>query len=235
MTPLNQIVSIRRRFLRSVNIARDQKRPQGLDGYILTPLILQTLIQLTESLITNTTDRAFTLTGPYGTGKSSFALFLFQLLQNRNGYAWELVRQADHKVANLLWNNIFGHDNSTHGILVIPITSRRASITNLLADAFDELEIPLREQISPQIESLRTCKDSKTSIRLIEKITTLAIQSGYKGLFLIFDELGKVFEEAYFNKKDVDIYLLQDLAEAASRSGNKPLLILGMLHQSFGN
>ena len=40
MTPLNQIVSIRRRFLRSVNIARDQKRPQGLDGYILTPLII---------------------------------------------------------------------------------------------------------------------------------------------------------------------------------------------------
>lgn len=36
MTPLNKIISVRRRFLRSVNIARDLKRAKGLDGYIIT-------------------------------------------------------------------------------------------------------------------------------------------------------------------------------------------------------
>ena len=79
MTLLNKIISVRRRFLRSVNIARDQKRAKGLEGYIITPLVLQTLAQISDSFTQNVTDRAFTLTGPYGTGKSSFGLLLYHL------------------------------------------------------------------------------------------------------------------------------------------------------------
>ena len=74
MTALNQIIRVRRRFLRSVNIARDKKRAKGLEGYIITPLVLQTLVQISDSFTQTITDRAFTLTGPYGTGKSSFGL-----------------------------------------------------------------------------------------------------------------------------------------------------------------
>ena len=58
MTPLNKIISVRRRFLRSVNIARDQKRAKGLEGYIITPLVLQTLAQISDSFTQNITDRA---------------------------------------------------------------------------------------------------------------------------------------------------------------------------------
>ena len=115
------------------------------------------------------------------------------------------------------------------------MTARRASVATLLAETFDELDIPLRDQIAPQVEALRDCKDSKTAIRLVEEIAELAVKDDYNGLFFIFDEFGKVFEEAYFNKKETDINLLQDLSEAASRSEKNPILFLGMLHQSFGN
>ena len=235
MTLLNKIISVRRRFLRSVNIARDQKRANGLEGYIITPLVLQTLAQISDSFTQNVTDRAFTLTGPYGTGKSSFGLLLYHLLQDLGGYAWDQLRAVDKDFAQNLWNTVFGVDGSKCGFLVLPVTARRASVATLLAETFDELEIPLRDQITPQVEALRVCKDSKTAIRLVEEIAELAVKDDYKGLFFIFDEFGKVFEEAYFNKKETDINLLQDLSEAASRSEKNPILFLGMLHQSFGN
>lgn len=235
MTPLNKIISVRRRFLRSVNIARDQKRAKGLEGYIITPLVLQTLAQISDSFTQNITDRAFTLTGPYGTGKSSFGLLLYHLLQDQGGYAWDQLKAADKEFAKNLWNTVYGTDGSKCGFLVLPVTARRASVATLLAETFDELEIPLRDQIASQVEALRVCKDSKTAIRLVEEIAELAVKDDYKGLFFIFDEFGKVFEEAYFNKKETDINLLQDLSEAASRSEKNPILFLGMLHQSFGN
>ena len=233
MTLLNKMVHIRRRFLRSVNIVRDQKCNQGLEGYIITPLVLQTLSQIADSFTQNVTDRAFTITGPYGTGKSSFGLLLYHLLQFPEGCAWDQLRVADRKFADSLHQILFGRKKS--GYLVLPVTSRRASVATLLAEAFDALDIPLRDKISSSVEELKSCRDSKTAIRLVEKIAAYIVKEGYKGLFFIFDEFGKVFEEAYFNKKDTDINLLQDLAEAASRSADTPILFLGMLHQSFGN
>ena len=53
------------------------------------------------------------------------------------------------------------------------------------------------------------------------------------GILLILDELGKFLEFAAMYPDRQDIYLLQQLAEACSRSGNTPLFVLGILHQGF--
>jgi len=50
------------------------------------------------------------------------------------------------------------------------------------------------------------------------------------GLILFIDEMGKLLEAAA--QDGSDIYILQELAEAASRS-DKRLLIVGVLHQAF--
>ena len=50
-------------------------------------------------------------------------------------------------------------------------------------------------------------------------------------IFLVIDELGKYLEDAARNNND--IFILQELAELASRSGN--FILLGILHQSFSN
>ena len=53
------------------------------------------------------------------------------------------------------------------------------------------------------------------------------------GVLLILDELGKFLEFAAMYPDYQDIYFLQQLAEAASRSGDTPLFVLGLLHQGF--
>ena len=58
-------------------------------------------------------------------------------------------------------------------------------------------------------------------------------ESKGSGVLLIVDELGKFLEFAAMYPERQDIYLLQQLAEAASRSGDTPLFVLGLLHQGF--
>jgi len=75
--------------------------------------------------------------------------------------------------------------------------------------------------------------DSRGVLRRIESLIEIAGSSrGHRGILLIMDELGKALEHAARTPGE-DIYLLQELAELASRSGSQPLLLVGVLHQAF--
>ena len=76
---LATIVSVRQRFARSVNLERDAAQPD-LEGYILTARALDVITRVVAALRDNQADRAISITGPYGSGKSSLALFLALLL-----------------------------------------------------------------------------------------------------------------------------------------------------------
>jgi hypothetical protein len=53
------------------------------------------------------------------------------------------------------------------------------------------------------------------------------------GVLLVIDELGKLLEYAAQRPDTEDIFLLQRLAERASRSDDLPFLVLGLLHHGF--
>ena len=54
-----------------------------------------------------------------------------------------------------------------------------------------------------------------------------------KDLLLVVDELGKFLEYAAHDPEYGDLFVLQSLAEFATRSGQTPLLMLTILHQAF--
>ncbi|OIP01197.1 MAG: hypothetical protein AUJ96_17630 [Armatimonadetes bacterium CG2_30_66_41] len=73
-------LGVGRRFLRSVNLEQDcaQSGPNG--GYVVTANARQALDRVLEGLREGSPARAWTITGPYGAGKSAFAVFLTRLL-----------------------------------------------------------------------------------------------------------------------------------------------------------
>ena len=77
---LLNLVEVGRRFRRSVNLARDTGSPAALDGYLVTPAVRRALSQITGGIDDAEGDRAWSLIGPYGSGKSAFAVFLADLL-----------------------------------------------------------------------------------------------------------------------------------------------------------
>ena len=72
-------VGIARRYVRSIELERDFADPTALEGYVVTPTVLDTLQRILQGLAEDSTHRAFRITGPYGSGKSAFLLLLARL------------------------------------------------------------------------------------------------------------------------------------------------------------
>jgi hypothetical protein len=230
-----------KRFFRSVRISEDLADSEALRGYVITPQVRQVLSRLAVGLQPGATDRAWTLTGPYGSGKSAFTLFVAQLLRHPNppdNPAWQALKQHDPDLAER-----FFAITSGHALQPIPLTLRRASLGRSVLEGLHAwLEsLPVQSQTQPaknlaleleldlQLEQLDTRKVTNRVRAALEYACNL---EACGGLFLIFDELGKALEYAARQPSE-DIYLLQELTELASRSGERQLLIVGALHQAF--
>lgn len=79
MQKLADIVSVNTRFCRSININKDLNNADILSSFICPASSEIALINMAEHVFT-TKQSAFTWTGPYGSGKSSLALFLSALV-----------------------------------------------------------------------------------------------------------------------------------------------------------
>jgi len=105
------------------------------------------------------------------------------------------------------------------GWKAIALTGRRAP---LLVDLVEACRISLGWSKDKAGEAVR---DDRAFIAMLE-----AEAETRSGLLIILDELGKSFEHAV--AEGGDIHILQDLAERASRSDGR-IVLIGILHQSF--
>ena len=209
---LDKSVTVSRQFLRSVNLEADLGRSDALQGYICQDTASE-LIKTMAHHINRTHQRAFTWTGPYGGGKSSLALMLASIVSPNN----TLRHQAKGLLAQVIEGDVeLAWEASAEGWLVIPVVGKRESVITAISMALDKIN------------------NTKTK-RPKSKDTILRLQAEAElrkndGVLLVLDELGKFLESAAITGEDV--YFYQELAEAASRSNGK-LIIVGILHQAF--
>lgn len=226
-------LAISRRFLRSVNLARDCGAKSDVSGYIVTPSVRTALLRIVRGLSQGKIDRAFALTGPYGSGKSSFGLFLFHLLQSRTGTAWNLLREADAKLADEC-RRVVWPDKTGNGYAFLPATAGRQSVQTLLADAVDAFpDAPVR--VARLSRELRASRDAKDAVGIVEKIAAEFVKAGFRGILVVLDEFGLVFDNARLHPGETDVSILQELAETASRREDASIALVGILHQGFGD
>ncbi|NOT01204.1 MAG: hypothetical protein HOP29_11315 [Phycisphaerales bacterium] len=88
-------------------------------------------------------------------------------------------------------------------------------------------------RIATELESLSGTTPTKFLI-LIDKAVKYLVQGtpGAQGCLLILDEMGKFLEFAAADPEQSDVFLLQQMAEMASRP-HSDLSIVGVLHQDF--
>ncbi|MGB7439784.1 MAG: hypothetical protein WA919_01835 [Coleofasciculaceae cyanobacterium] len=77
--PLSQYFSLNRRYSRSINLERDLEQVEALEGYVPTERSVDSLRRILAGFKSEQTNRAWTLTSVYGTGKSAFAHYLISL------------------------------------------------------------------------------------------------------------------------------------------------------------
>jgi hypothetical protein len=207
---IGQTVQIARHYRRSIRIDFDIGRADALDGYVLTDTAKEALSIMSRQ-INETSDRAFTWTGPYGGGKSSLAVVLASALSSDG------VLRA--RANEILGNEVPGFQKafrvSSKGWLVVPVVGKRESIATETSKVLDAALAPASPHTPSQVAN---------------DLVALAESDRFDGVLLLVDEMGKFLEAAA--ARGEDIHFFQDLAEKAGRSKGR-LVIVGLLHQSF--
>ncbi len=222
-------IGIARRYVRAVDLARDYTDPDALDGYILTPSANDALQRVVRALAPTSTQRAFRVTGPYGSGKSSFAVLLAQLFSEG-----DLSEPAATKVAG----SVSGPVPSFEPVVLV---GRRTSFA-------DELLRTLRGACSPgaplEHEHFQEAanalllaresgdRDIRPALELLSSLAAHLRSERRRGILLLIDEMGRFVEYAAANPSTEDPSVFQQLAELASGPGDR-LAVIGLLHNRF--
>jgi hypothetical protein len=227
------LFDIQKRFIRSTHLERDFADHSALRGYVVTPPAQEGFERMLQGLNPKSGQRAWRITGDYGTGKSSFALALAHLLSDGGGLPLDVRKCVDFRSLGVKRPNL----------LPVLVTGTRAPLGEALRMALAKsLEESCIRGKPPQIiAKLRSPagkmpgdQDGSEEIELLLEAGRFLRSSGKAdGLVIILDEMGKFLEFAALHPDRQDIYLLQMLAEAASRSGDTPIFVVGLLHQGF--
>jgi len=246
MATLADHVSVVSRFARSANLERDVSRPEPLDGYVVTARALDVVERIATTAAADAAGGAWSITGPYGSGKSSLALLLdatFAEAGPTRDIAWGLVDEASSLVAERIREAHRCHDTQQSGFHRGLVTASREPLTHTVLRALHSAVLRAFGKIPsvsrfPAAKILRGAlgdvvsddprRTGPSPAALVEIARCLADDAP---LLLIIDEFGKNLE-AIRDGGDADPYLLQQLAEAGQGSG-VPIFILTLQHLSF--
>jgi len=202
---LASLLRIHPRHMRSVHLERDFSDSSSSLGYVLTPVASEALQRISTAFRKDSTQRAFRISGDYGSGKSAFGLALARISEGA-------VRALPRDLQPFCQRNHVQPRLATGDHEPLGTTVLRA------------MGIRLPRGSKPTTDEV---------LSKVRRAISQARAKGYKGVLLILDELGKNLEFAAQNPELDDIFLLQRLAEEAARSGDQPFIIVVMLHQGI--
>jgi len=221
-------------FRRSTRLERDGTSA-GLQGYIPTPRGLELLCQLLDALA-STDYKAFSLTGPYGSGKSSFAVFLSALFEPKcsdaHQAAMALLEAESSPLARSLRMMRERLEVTENGFVVIKITARRAPLLSILREAL----VSSLDQLAGLGDLQHRVRNILASEPLEERELVKAIKAicQERPVLLCIDEFGKALEWFSEHRSRLgDLYVLQQLIEQSEDRKGKPLALVTLQHLAF--
>ncbi|MEN3944235.1 hypothetical protein WJU23_23235 [Prosthecobacter sp. SYSU 5D2] len=230
---INKLLRISPRFLRSAQLERDFRDPEALGGYVLTQDTRAHLSRLLKGTRSVSGQRSWRVTGDFGSGKSSFALLLANLLSPSSS---DLPKHLRGLPVDM------GLTRSRRGFLPVLVTGSRQQMSMALLSALSNSlhqnidgrkKLKVRMAVDETLAAPKSNLDHRVIALLIQASAELRQHDLFDGVLVIIDELGKFLEYSALNPEKQDVYFLQQLGEASSRSGENCLFTVGLLHQGF--
>ncbi|MFZ0275191.1 MAG: hypothetical protein WAL34_25390, partial [Acidobacteriaceae bacterium] len=224
--------------LRSVNLERDSEAAD-IGPIHLGARVLDTLSRLAAAIDDPARTRAWSLTGPYGSGKSTIVLLIAALLGprgNRRSQAEGLVADVSPDLARRI--GAARDHMAPEGFVTATVTARREPITETLARAlirganrrWPDGKPPRR--VAASLKALRTPAAASTEV-----LAALEALCGEGPVLLVIDEFGKTLEYLT-GRRDTDnahddVFVLQEIAELGTGPSGLPLFTMILQHLSF--
>jgi len=217
---------------RSINLERDKNSLSVINDYQLTSKTLEIFNRFIRA-IQGEKVSAWSLTGPYGMGKSSYCNFLLSITGPKNDTRTKAARKALKSADPVLYRDFktgLSQISGQRGFLRVSVTAGYESVNHSLArglhEALQAVEgDPIREALIESISKLRQEKiiPSQDLIDLFKHV----MQTQQQPLIIILDEFGKNLDYLSHHPNQGDIFILQQLAET------KSVFLWVVLHQAF--
>lgn len=225
---------------RAVNVERDSGAVATIGAYYPTPRAIQVLEDTAATFSRGIAGRAWSLIGPYGTGKSAFGVFLHALLGANGEAATAEALSVLSKSSPALAKRFRRHKPMCRVVLTgSPELLSRRLLTKMdaAASAFWQGRPGRKPQVLKRIHE--ACAAPKVVERevleMVDDLQDALERIGAGGLVFVIDELGK-FLEFEAREEDANIgstYLLQELAERSYHGRKANLMLFTLQHQAF--
>ena len=230
-TTIASRISINRRYVRSVDLARDVDDPDALEGFVITPSVREAAVRILAGLSRESRQRAFRVVGPYGAGKSAFGVFLARLVQERGrGTATALLSEATGD----------SHDVSRWRPVIV--SGRRVSFSRellrVIACEIESVSGTTFTNLKTRAESLLDLDgplDVHAVTSLLAEVASRIRSETSEGMLLLVDEMGLFLEYAAANIGAEDPSIFQAVAERSGGRAGADLAIVGILHRRFAD
>lgn len=242
---LTDKISVSAHYTRSINVERDRSKIDVVKSYVPTSRALRTLERIVDAFSDEQHPRAWSLIGPYGSGKSAFGIYIRALLAPTSSDLGETARRSLRKNSPRLARAFEKQAKATEGFLPVMVSGSPEPLSQRLVGAMaSAAEWHWGDKPGPKptvlskLQSASNQKSIPTSyvIELLDELVSrLENQSkvSHGGVVLVIDELGKFLEYEAHHYGANDIYVLQGLAEYACDAGPSKVFIFALLHQSF--
>lgn len=236
-TALISQVKPRQSYLRAANLERHHDQSEH---YIPTGRALEVLRRLVHSIQDPAAGRAWSLTGPYGAGKSSFALFLHTLLgpsTERRELAERALAEADQPLLIELRTARLRLGADETGFLLAATTCQLEPLTESLLRALRMGVTAYWPKAAPkQVKAALAVAQSDRAARAVA--SAVRELSKHAPVLLVLDEFGKTLEHfagsaARGGEAAADLFVLQELAELATGEHAVPAFIFTLQHLAF--
>jgi hypothetical protein len=241
VTALSDLIKIAPRDVRAVDLEADAERTEPLSGYVISAHVIDALRQITVGWQDGARTRAWSVTGPYGAGKSAFVHLLQALHAPRDQpvacRANELLGESDAQLATTLWNERRRLGADRYGFMLALVRAQREpvadAITRALAAGAERFWAGRRAPTVLQ-ELRNAAKYGLDADGAGEVVLTWTQQLAASApILLVVDELGKVLEYAHSRSDDNDLFVLQQLAEWFSGRDRSAGGLLTLQHLAF--
>jgi hypothetical protein len=242
MTKLIEHKAPRQRFARSLNVERDSGS-SALDGYLPVGRAIEAISRLAAALDHDDVEVALSITGPYGSGKSSLALLIDALLGPSTDAgrksAEEILFHADWSALEKIRSARKRLGADKQGFIRAVVTAQREPIAATVVRALThgtERFRPNAKQKAAHVKLLRQLRAMEPSlvhpeVREIREV--VASLGELAPVLLLVDEFGKNLEAFADAPSEADLFLLQELAEWTRGGDGIPLAVVTLQHMAF--
>ncbi|OPL12256.1 MAG: hypothetical protein AVO34_07605 [Firmicutes bacterium ML8_F2] len=228
---LNEIIKPSLKFARSINLERDFGEINSLLSYQVTTKTIELLDRFVSALEGEQIN-SWSVTGPYGMGKSAFANFLLNITGPADDIKTsEALKKLNNSAPELCsrYQMITKKMNISKGFVRLPISSAYEPLNKSIARALQVFlnynSISGKRALMAQLKKLINGRnvDSPSLFNIFKELQS-KINSP---MIIVIDEFGKNLDYMAHHHDTGDIFILQQLVETEST------YLWVFLHQAF--